>query len=94
MGLPSGRDAIYDRSSDLPDAKALAGPLLVNHGTGDDNVHMANSVTLMQSFITGGVSKVDYALYPRQTHSIAALADRRVLYRRMLDWWKTHMPPN
>lgn len=93
MGLPKEHPKEYDHSSDLLDAKNITVPMLVNHGTGDDNVHMANSIMLMQALISTDRPNVDFAFYPRQLHGISALADERVLYQRMLTWWQTHMPP-
>lgn len=91
MGLPKNDPQGYDRSSTLDAADALHGDLLISHGTSDDNVHMANSVALLQSLMTAEDARVSFMAYPRQHHGFTALADLRRLYERMLDWWTTHL---
>ena len=91
MGTPQNDLAAYDASSVLPAAKNLHGDLLISHGTSDDNVHMANAIALLQAFIEADRTNVDFMVYPRRTHSIAGLAQRRHLYGHMLQWWQNHL---
>ncbi|HEX5273677.1 MAG TPA: DPP IV N-terminal domain-containing protein [Candidatus Rubrimentiphilum sp.] len=91
MGKPQENLAAYNASSVLPAAANLHGDLLISHGTSDDNVHMANTVSLLQSFIDAGETNVDFMVYPRRTHSIAGIAQRRHLYGHMLQWWLKHL---
>lgn len=91
MGKPQQNRAAYDASSVLPAAAHLHGDLLVSHGTSDDNVHMANTISLLQAFIDAGRTNVDFMAYPRRTHSIAGIAQRRHLYGHMLQWWLAHL---
>jgi dipeptidyl-peptidase-4 len=91
MGRPQDDLAAYDASSVLPAAANLHGDLLISHGTSDDNVHMANTISLMQAFIDADRTNVDFMVYPRRTHSIAGLAQRRHLYGHMLQWWLEHL---
>ena len=91
MGKPQNDLAAYDVSSVLPAAANLHGDLLISHGTSDDNVHMANTIALMQAFIDADRTNVDFMVYPRRTHSIAGLAQRRHLYGHMLQWWLKHL---
>ncbi len=52
---PDGADRdAYDRSSLLPEAKALRRPLLVIHGLADDNVVVANTLQLSQRLTEAG----------------------------------------
>ena len=48
-------------------------------------------VSLLQSFIDAGETNVDFMVYPRRTHSIAGIAQRRHLYGHMLQWWLKHL---
>jgi dipeptidyl-peptidase 4 len=89
MGLPSRNAAAYDKSSVLNAANRLNGPLLIQHGTADDNVHMANSMQLMQQFILAHESRVVFYPYPRKTHSMRGLAQQRSIFAHMLDFWKS-----
>ena len=91
MGKPQDNLAAYNASSVLPAAANLHGDLLISHGTSDDNVHMANTISLLQSFIDAGETNVDFMVYPRRTHSIAGIAQRRHLYGHMLQWWLKHL---
>ncbi len=87
MGTPQSNVAAYHASSSIAAAANLRGRLLVSHGTGDDNVHIANSVSLMQALLLVG-KQVDFMIYPRKTHSIAGIAQRRHLFNHMLDYWR------
>jgi dipeptidyl-peptidase 4 len=89
MGMPVANAAAYARSSVLPAAGHLNGPLLIQHGTADDNVHMANSMQLMQRFILTHQSRVLFYPYPRKTHPIRGLPQQRSVFVHMLDFWKT-----
>jgi dipeptidyl-peptidase-4 len=91
MGKPQDDLNAYNASSVLPAAPNLSGDLLISHGTSDDNVHMANTVSLLQSFIDADKTNVDFMVYPRRTHSIAGIAQRRHLYGHMLEWWMKHL---
>lgn len=88
MGMPVANSAAYARSSVLPAASRLNGPLLIQHGTADDNVHMANSMQLMQRFILAHQSHVLFYPYPRKTHPIRGLPQQRSVFVHMLDFWK------
>jgi dipeptidyl-peptidase-4 len=91
MGTPQDDARAYDASSVVKAAANLHGDLLVSHGTADDNVHMANSLALLQAFIAAGKTRVDFMAYPRQKHGFSALEDLRRLYGQMLEWWSAHL---
>lgn len=91
MGLPSESASAYDASSAVHAAQSLNGDLFVVHGTSDDNVHMANSVALLQQTIAADRAHVQFMAYPGQRHGFTALADLQNLYERMLDWWTAHL---
>jgi dipeptidyl-peptidase-4 len=91
MGLPRQNARAYSASSVLNAADRLNGPLLIQHGTADDNVHMANTMQLVQRFIFAHESRVLFYPYPRKTHTIGGLAQRRSVFAHMLDFWKTYL---
>lgn len=91
MGRPQGDPNAYDTSSSALAAPHLHGSLLIVHGTSDDNVHMANTITFLQDAITGDQTHVDFMAYPRQRHGFSQLADWRAVYERMLQWWSAHL---
>ena len=64
-------------------AANLKGHLLIALGTGDDNVHMENTVQYVQKLIEAGIP-YDLQIYPRKTHSISGADVRMHLYNRIL----------
>ncbi|MDQ2680294.1 MAG: DPP IV N-terminal domain-containing protein [Candidatus Eremiobacteraeota bacterium] len=90
MGLPLHNRAGYTASSVLPAAKNLYGKLLISHGTSDDNVHMANTIELLQQFVLHD-KQVDFMVYPRKTHSISGVPQRRHLFEHMLNFWQQNL---
>jgi dipeptidyl-peptidase-4 len=81
-GLVPENDAGYKKSSPVNFADHLHGHLLEVHGTSDDNVHMQNTMQMINSFINAG-KQFDLQLYPRKTHGIAGQAARVHLYTRI-----------
>ena len=73
-------------------AANLKGRLLLAHGTGDDNVHMENTVQYVQKLIEAGIP-YDLQIYPRKTHSIAGPDVRTHLYNRILAQFEEYLKP-
>lgn len=91
MGRPQDDRSAYDASSSALDAANLDGHLLIVHGTSDDNVHIANSITFLQDAITSDKTNVNFMVYPRQRHGFSQLADWKAVYQRMMNWWITRL---
>ncbi|MGH7737449.1 MAG: DPP IV N-terminal domain-containing protein [Candidatus Tyrphobacter sp.] len=87
MGTPQQHPAAYRATAVIPAAGRLASHLLVIQGSSDDNVHLMNSISLLEAFIRAG-KDVEYALYPGARHGVTGIAAQRNLYTRMLDWWE------
>lgn len=93
MGMPSRQRAAYRDTSVLPAAGKIAGTLLILQGTADDNVHLMNSLSLLDAFMRAQ-KQVNYFVYPGERHGPRKIMHRRDLYSRMLDWWRrTLMTP-
>jgi len=92
MGLPKTNATAYRLNSVLPAAGALRAKLLVVQGSADDNVHLENSVQLLNAFIRNG-KQVDYFLIPGARHGPTAIDARRNLQHKMLDFWETTLHP-
>jgi dipeptidyl-peptidase-4 len=90
MGLPRENAAAYRTDSDLFGAKQLKGRLMIAQGTGDDNVHMANTIQFLQLLIDAGIP-YDLQLFPRKTHSIAGETARNELFNRILYQFETYL---
>jgi dipeptidyl-peptidase-4 len=73
-------------------AANLKGHLLLVHGTGDDNVHFANSIQFIQKLIDADLP-YDFQVYPRKTHSIDGPEARTHLFSRILTHFQTYLLP-
>lgn len=92
LGLPAENTQIYHDFSVVNSAAHLHGNLLMVHGTGDDNVHMQNTIQMIQQFVTDNVP-YRLLLYPRKTHSIAGPAARTHLFNAILQHFETTLQP-
>jgi dipeptidyl-peptidase-4 len=92
MGEPAGFPAGYKDSSVVNSAAHLKGRLLLAIGTGDDNVHIENTVQFVQDLIEAGIP-YDLQIYPRKTHSIAGPDVRTHLYNRILAQFEQYLKP-
>lgn len=79
LGLPKDNPEGYKDSSPVNFAGDLHGSLLEVHGTSDDNVHMQNTIQMVNGFIDAG-KQFDLMVYPRKTHGIAGKAARTHLF--------------
>jgi dipeptidyl-peptidase-4 len=80
LGLPAEDPAAYDRSSLLPDAPRLSRPLLLVHGTADDNVYFFHSLKLGDALLRAG-RPYDLLVLPGLTHLALRTADPAVVER-------------
>ncbi|HKA89605.1 MAG TPA: DPP IV N-terminal domain-containing protein [Haliangiales bacterium] len=69
LGVPDKDTSIYDANGLLKYAKDLSRPLLIVHGTGDDNVFFVHSLKLADALFRAGKS-FDFVPLARQTHII------------------------
>ena len=92
MGLPSGNADGYRDNSVVNSAADLKGRLLLVHGTGDDNVHLENTVQFVQKLIEAGVP-YDLEIYPGKTHSISGSDARTHLFNRILAQFEQYLMP-
>jgi dipeptidyl-peptidase 4 len=90
MSQPSEFSSGYQDFSAVNSASKLKGRLLLVHGTGDDNVHMENTVQFIQKLIEAGIP-YDLQLYPRKTHSLAGPDVRTHLYNRILSHFEQYL---
>jgi len=79
MGLPKDNEKGYHDSSPVYFGKDLHGNLLEVHGTSDDNVHMQNTIQMINNFIEAG-KQFELMLYPGKTHGIGGQAARDHLF--------------
>jgi dipeptidyl-peptidase-4 len=90
MSKPSENADQYRDFSVVTNADKLQGRLLLVQGTGDDNVHMENTIQFIQKLIDAQLP-YDLQLYPRKTHSIAGADARTHLYTRILAQFQAYL---
>ncbi|EON69005.1 dipeptidyl peptidase 4 [Coniosporium apollinis CBS 100218] len=87
MGLPSTNSAGYNTSAvrSATGFKNVAGGTLVQHGTGDDNVHFQNSAALVDTLVGAGVSpeKMQVQWFTDSDHSIQYNGANEFLYKQL-----------
>lgn len=69
MGLPSKNKEGYMYGSAVTHAKDYKGLLRISHGTLDDNVHMQNTIQLIDKF-TSMNKHFELMLYPNERHGV------------------------
>lgn len=90
MGLLAGAEAAYDESSALVHAAKLERPLLLIHGTTDDNVYFTHSLKLSQALFRAGKP---FEMLPLAgfTHMVPDPVVKRALSRRILDFFRRNL---
>jgi dipeptidyl-peptidase-4 len=69
MGLPQENPLGYDNNSPINHVDKLKGKLLIVHGTGDDNVHLQNSIEMIDKLVQAN-KQFDMMYYPDKNHGI------------------------
>ena len=92
MSEPADFPSGYKDFSVVTSAAKIHGHLLLVQGTGDDNVHLQNTVQFVQQLIVNNIP-YDLQIYPRKTHSIAGTEVRPHLFNRILAQFETYLMP-
>ncbi len=92
LGVPAEDSAGFRDFSVVNSAAELKGRLLIAHGTGDDNVHIENTVQFVQKLIDAGIP-YDLQIFPRKTHSIAGPSAQTELFTRILAEFEDYLKP-
>lgn len=87
MQTPQENPSGYDENSPLNHAKKLKGDLLLIHGSGDDNVHVQNTMLMVEALVQAN-KQFDWAIYPDRNHGIYGGATRLQLYTKMTNFIK------
>ena len=91
MGRPQDDPEGYKNSSPGNHAAALTGKLLLAHGTGDDNVHFANTSEVINQMIQGGKYPTELAIFPGRGHSIGDRPARIQLFERITQFFMNNL---
>jgi len=93
LGMPEGGRAATYSSASLPARAArLSKPLLLVHGSADDNVLFEHTLRLVEALQNAGKT-FDLQIYPGKAHGIAGRAARLHLYRTMDAFFDRHLQP-
>ncbi len=92
LGLPAEDASGYHDFSVVNSAANLKGHLLLAVGTGDDNVHIENTVQFVQKLIEADIP-YDLQIYPRKTHSISGSDVQTHLFNRILAQFEMYLKP-
>lgn len=90
MLTPQENKEGYDEASTMTYINNRRCPLLIMHGTADDNVHFFNSV--QYASVTEGQGRwLDMLLFPNMNHSINECQARTVVIARLIDYLQRNM---
>jgi dipeptidyl-peptidase 4 len=90
LGLPDRNPTGYQRSSALTWAKDLSRPLLIVHGTADDNVYFAHSLKLSDALFRAGRAH-EFLPLSGFTHMVPDPAVTERLYERIVGFLQDHV---
>ena len=92
MGLPKDNEAGYKDSSPVNFAADLHGQLLEVHGTSDDNVHVQNTIQMVNNLIEAG-KQFRLMVYPGKTHGISGFKTQSHLFHMIDDYFLETLAP-
>ena len=92
LGLPDDNPSGYADSSVLTYAKNLEKPLLIIHGTADDNVYFSHSLKMSNALFRAGKPH-DFLALSDFTHMVADPLVTTRLYQRIVDYFRDHLIP-
>jgi len=82
MQTPQENASGYDDNSPINHVEKLKGDYLLIHGTGDDNVHVQNTMRMIDALIKAN-KQFDWMIYPDKNHGIYGGYTRFHLYTKM-----------
>ena len=92
LGFPDKNPEAYKRSSPITYADKLERPLLILHGMADNNVHVQDSIQLMEKLIRLGKTQYFEAmLYPSENHGFVRPESWADEYERILAFFEKHL---
>ncbi len=86
MGLPEQHESEYKESSPISHLEGFKGKLLIAQGTGDDNVHYSNTLTLINDLINRGIY-VEVIAAPGRGHGVSDPPARKVVFNRVTQFF-------
>ncbi len=90
MLTPRENEEGYEASAPLNAVGNMNVPLLIMHGTADDNVHLMNTIQYVSRLQAEG-RWCDMFLYPNMNHSIYHCNARLSVYSRLIDYFNKNL---
>lgn len=90
MRTPQENPEGYNDNSPINFADSYKGKLLIVHGTADDNVHVENSVDMIDALIKSK-KQFEMLLYPNRDHGIYGGNTRSHLFQKMTDFLEKNL---
>ena len=85
MRTPEENEDGYDDNSPINHVEKLKGNYLLIHGSGDDNVHIQNSMEMIEKLVENN-KQFELMIYPNKNHSIYGGTTRLHLFTKMTDF--------
>ena len=82
MTTPQENPSGYDENSPINHVDKLKGDFLLIHGSGDDNVHVQNTMRMVEALIQAD-KQFEWMIYPDKNHGIYGGNTRLHLYKKM-----------
>ena len=82
MTTPQENASGYDENSPINHVDKLKGDFLLIHGSGDDNVHLQNTMRMVEALIQAN-KQFEWMIYPDKNHGIYGGNTRLHLYNKM-----------
>ena len=93
MTTPQENPSGYDENSPINHVEKLKGDYLLVHGSGDDNVHVQNSMRMIEALVQAN-KQFDWAIYPDRNHGIYGGNTRLHLYTLMTNFIEENLLTN
>lgn len=90
MQTPQENASGYDENSPLSHVDGLKGKFLLVHGSADDNVHVQNSMRLIEALVQAN-KQFDWRIYPDKNHGIRGGNTSLHLYTLLTDFIKKNL---
>lgn len=90
MTTPQENASGYDDNSPINHVDKLKGDFLLVHGSADDNVHVQNTMKMIEALVQAN-KQFDWAIYPDKNHGIYGGNTRLHLYTKMTNFIKENL---
>ena len=90
MQTPQENASGYDNNSPISHVDKLKGNFLLIHGTADDNVHVQNTMRMVEALIQAD-KQFEWMIYPDKNHGIYGGNTRLHLYKKMTNFIKENL---